>query len=259
MEPASTSLSTLAKPLMALGSSLAKAVVPHLRQLHAEHQAGRDSTPIQTNFFDTSLEATLNRLQQIEANDAWWRELYQRAAIAYVSPDYLAKPSIREWLSETAVRDDLKALARGKFLPLPPDETSIRGRLADRYAFHTLEAPQLAAGPIDAVINILLAGTVAPLGKEARFIAGVVQQSAGQVISHLDARFDAVEQRLGTAPPHEIVAHTQTCRTDLDRILQRRSLPRVDARAEISALAERIGTQGDLRYCTDFTKAQVFW
>jgi hypothetical protein len=128
MEPASSiSLSTLAKPLIAIGSSLGKAVIPHLRQLHAERQAGRESTAVHTNFIDASLEATLSRLQQIEGNDSWWRELLQSAEIAYVRPDYLAKPSVREWLSEVAVRDDLKALARGKLLPGSPDEAPSYG------------------------------------------------------------------------------------------------------------------------------------
>jgi hypothetical protein len=259
MEPASSiSLSILAKPLITLGSSLAKAMVPHLRQLHAERQAGRESTVIHTDFIDSSLEATLSRLQQIEANDPWWHELYQRAAIAYVRPDYLAKPSVREWLTEDAVRHDLKALARGKLLPGSPDEALIRERLASRYAFHTLEAPQLATGPVDAVVNILLAGVLAPLGKETRFLAGLVHDATNQIVSHVDSRFQAVEQRLDTRPAHEIVDHTQTCQSKLTRILQRRSLPSIDAQTEIATLADRIGNQGNLRSCDEKLKSQVF-
>jgi len=117
MEPASSSLSTLAKPLISVGQFLAKALMPHIRQLHAERRAGREFTPIQTDFLDTLFEETLNRLARIEANDAWWCELLQRTETAYVRPDYLAKPSIREWLSEAAVRGDFRSVARSKLIP----------------------------------------------------------------------------------------------------------------------------------------------
>jgi hypothetical protein len=35
-----------------------------------------------------------------------------------VRPDYLAKPTIRDWLNEAVVRDDLKTLALAALLPL---------------------------------------------------------------------------------------------------------------------------------------------
>jgi hypothetical protein len=102
------SLSTLGKPLISIGRALA----PLVKQLRAERQAGTDSANVKTALLDAPLEETLNRLQDIESHDTWWRELLQRAESAYVRPDYLAKPSIRDWLTEAAVRDDLKTLAR---------------------------------------------------------------------------------------------------------------------------------------------------
>src|SRR5882672_3612580 len=84
------SLSTLVKPLISIGTALA----PLVKQLRAERQAGGDSANVKTALLDAPLEETLNRLQDIESNDAWWRELLQQAASAYVRPDYLAKPSI---------------------------------------------------------------------------------------------------------------------------------------------------------------------
>jgi hypothetical protein len=54
-----------------------------------------------------------------EAHDSWWRELLQRAGTAYVRPAYLATPSVRAWLREAAVRNDLKALARATHIAQP--------------------------------------------------------------------------------------------------------------------------------------------
>ena len=124
------SLSTLVKPVISIGRALA----PVVRQLHAERQAGADSASVKTALLNGPLEETLSRLQNIEAHDTWWRELLQRAQSEYVRPDYLAKSSIRDWLSEASVRDDLRALARATLLPGTVDQSAIKARLAERYA-----------------------------------------------------------------------------------------------------------------------------
>ena len=101
------SLSALSKPLISIGSALA----PIVKQLRAERRAA-ESANIETGLLDGILDETLGRLQNIATHDVWWRALLQRAASQYVRPEYLEKPAIREWLSEGAVRDDLKALAQ---------------------------------------------------------------------------------------------------------------------------------------------------
>jgi hypothetical protein len=143
-------------------------------------------------LLDVPLEETLNRLQDIESHDSWWRELLQRAESRYVRPDYLAKPSIREWLSEATVRDDLKTVARGTLLPGSADQTAITARLAERYAHHTGEATPLATGPIEAIVNILLAGTLSRATKGDLVVAGMVQESHEQV----SARLDTIEGKI---------------------------------------------------------------
>jgi hypothetical protein len=203
MEP--ISLSTLSKPLISIGRALA----PLIKQLRAERQAGTDFAHVKTALIDALLEETLNRLQDIEWHDTWWRELLQRAASAYVRPDYLAKPSIREWLSEAAVRSDLKTLARAALLSESVDQAGTTARLVERYAHHTGEAAPFAAGPIEAVVNILLAGTLALGTKGDLVIAGLVQQSHQQ----MNVRFDTIERKIGALSPNDdaIQAHTEKC------------------------------------------------
>jgi len=224
------SLSTLAKPLISIG----RALTPLVKQLRAERQAGTDSANLKTSLLDAPLEETLNRLEDVESHDSWWRELLQRVESAYVRPDYLAKPSIRDWLSEAAVRDNRKTLARLTLLPGSADQNAITARLAERYAHHTGEAAPLATGPIEAIVNILLAGTLARGTKSDLLVAGFVQESHEQV----SARLDVIEGKIGALSPNEIViqAHTEKCQTALNLILSRRSIPTVDAGSEIGAL-----------------------
>ena len=250
MEP--ITLSTLAKPLISIGRTLA----PLVKQLRAERQAGTDSANVKTALLDAPFEETLNRLQNIESHDSWWAELLQRAEAAYVRPDYLAKPSVREWLSEIAVRDDLKTLARTALLPGSVDHAAITARLAEQYAHHTGEAAPLARGPIEAIVNILLAGTLAPATKGDLVVAGLVQESHEQVSD----RLAAIEGKIGGLSPNEIVtqAITEKAQAALDLILPRRSLPTVDARAEIAVLAGRLDNEGDLRFCAKPVQAEIY-
>src|SRR5271154_2197479 len=152
---------------------IAQALAPFIGQLREERRAG-NSARVNTALLDGLLEETLNRLQDIESHDSLWREVLKRAESAYVRPEYLAKPSIREWLTEAAVRDDLKALARAELLPGSEDSAGITARLAERYAVYTGEATRLASGPIGAIVSILLAGAFAPADKGDRLTAGLV-------------------------------------------------------------------------------------
>lgn len=246
------SISTLAKPLISIGTALA----PVVRQLRAERQAGADSPNVNTALLDTRLEETLNRLQDIEAHDSWWGELLQRAEAAYVRPEYLAKPSIRDWLSEAEVRDKLKTLARATLLSGLGDDAAIRGRLSERYSHHTGEAQPLATGPIDAIITILLAGALARATKGDLLVAGLVQVSH----QNIAARLDSIEGKIGAVSPDPIVSqvHTETSKAALDLILRRRSIPAVDALGEIAGLAARLGDQGDLRFCERRLQSQIY-
>jgi hypothetical protein len=246
------SLSTLAKPLISIG----RALTPLVKQLRAERQAGTDSANLKTSLLDAPLEETLNRLEDVESHDSWWRELLQRVESAYVRPDYLAKPSIRDWLSEAAVRDNRKTLARLTLLPGSADQNAITARLAERYAHHTGEAAPLATGPIEAIVNILLAGTLARGTKSDLLVAGFVQESHEQV----SARLDVIEGKIGALSPNEIViqAHTEKCQTALNLILSRRSIPTVDAGSEIGALAGRLENEGDLRFCAKPAQIQIY-
>ncbi len=245
------SLAALSRPLISIGSALA----PVVKQFRAERRAANSAT-IETGLLEVILDETLNRLQNIAAHDAWWRELLQRAASEYVRPEYLEKPAVREWLSESAVRDDLKLLTRTRLLLESTEEPSVTARLADRYSANTGEAAPLATGPIEAIVNILLAGALAPASKSDLLLAGLFQESHGRMTNRL-AR---IEEKVGAFTGDQIVveAHTEKTTSELTLILRRRSLPLVDAPTEIAVLAGRIEAEGDLRFCAATVRSQVY-
>ena len=245
-------ISLLAKTLVPFAHALA----PFIQQLRAERRAGGDSARLNTALLDGLLEETLSRLQDIEVHDSWWRELLQQAQCAYVRPDYLAKPSVREWLTEAAVRDDLKALARAELLAGSEDSPAITARLAERYAAHTGEALRLASGPIQAVVRILLAGAFARVDKGDRLVGGLIQASHATITAQLDTLGGKLDAR--PADPIVIQTHSEKAEAALDLILRRRSIPTVDACGEIARLAGQLENEGDFRFSARAVRTQIY-
>ena len=235
---------------------IAQALAPFVQQLRAERRAGEDSARVNPALLDGLFEETLNRLQDIKSHDSWWRELLQRAQSAYVRPEYIAKPSIREWLTEAAVRDDLKALARAELLPESEDSAAIRARLAERYAVRTGEATQLASGPIGAIVSILLAGALAQVDKGDRLVGGLVQGLHVAVISRLDTIDEKLDER--PADPLVIQVLSERAEATLDLILRRRSIPTVDACQEIAKLAGELENEGDFRLSARAVRTRIY-
>ena len=66
----------------------------------------------------------------------------------YVAPDFLQKPALQEWLADTQVQVDFKALARARVMAAEADDQEVLGRLRRAYADGTGEHERLAEGPI---------------------------------------------------------------------------------------------------------------
>jgi hypothetical protein len=158
-------------------------------------------------------------------------------------------------LSEIGVRNDLKAFARARLVPGQTDEDAIKARLSERYAARTGEAAVFAAGIIDAVLNILLAGTLARATPGDLLVVGAIQEERTQTVTQLDR----IEEKLGSLSADNLViqVHTEKAQVALAHILRRLSLPLVDARGELVALAARFEPEGDLRFCAKPVQAQV--
>ena len=180
------SLSALANFLRPLVTNVSR----HVRRLHAERRAGQVPLAQPSPLVDGLLNGTLDRIRGGNIDSGWWQGLLDQFGQQYVAPDFLRKPALQEWLLEESVADDLKAIATRRIMPTAEDEASLRDRLAQSYSDRTGEAVELAAGPIDVMVAILVAGYLEAIPADQLAVAGMMQ--AG--FARTDARLDSLSQ-----------------------------------------------------------------
>ena len=227
------SLSVLAAVLQPFSASVSR----EWTRLRAERESGRIPIFRPTALLDEELTETLNRIRHVDSDAGWWRDLLDYLGHRFITPDFLKKLALREWLEEEEVSRDLKLLATGRIVGSDGDETVIRERLARSYADKTGEAEQLAGGPIDVVIAVLVAGYVASIPGEQRALAGMLQAGNERVV----AAVEGVGRSLsGLEDPMTRRSHTEKAAKDLANILLLRTLNPDRARSRIQELAGRI-------------------
>ena len=94
----------------------------------------------------------------VSAIPAGGKVLLDQFGQQYIAPDFLRKPALQEWLREEPAASHLKTIATWRIMATAQDEAALRDRLAQTYSNRTGEALYLAAGPIDTVVAILVAG-----------------------------------------------------------------------------------------------------
>ena len=232
VEPSPSALASLLRPFVAK-------VFRHVRRLSAERQAGQVSLTQPSSIMDDSLNETLDRLRGGGIDSDWWKGLLDRIGQRYIAPDFLITPALLEWLRDDSVANDLKTIAAWRIMETAEDEAALRDRLAQSYSNRTGEALYLAAGPIDVVVAILVAGYIAAIPPDQRATAGMVQ--AG--FSRLDDRLDRFIRTISPAiDPITRQAHTERAAKELARILTLRAFDPATARADIQTLHDRLDT-----------------
>ena len=248
-EPSLPASASLLRPLVT-------SVFRNARHLHAERQAGQVPSTQPSPIMDDLLTETLDRIRGGNINSSWWQSLLAQFGQQYIAPDFLRKPALREWLAEEQVANDLKAIATWRIVGTAQDEAAHRDRLAQSYSNRTGEALYLAAGPIDVVVAILVAGYLGSVPPEQRAITGILQTG----ISQFDDRLDRLSQAISpAADPFTRQAHTGHAGKELARILVLRALDPDRSRSEIRKLHDRINS-GDLVAADCRTKRDVrYW
>ena len=226
-------------------------------RLHAERQAGQMPAGSSTNLIENSLNATLDRLRGGNIEDSWWSSLLGRLGQEYIAPEFLKKPALQEWLAEDQVSGDLKALASARIMGSDRDDEETRSRLAQSYAERTGETHQLADGPIDVAVAILVAGHIASIPSAQHPIAGMLQEISGQ----FNERFDCLEEVRPTAltDPRTQQAHTEKADQELNTILVLRAFYLARARQNIQELWVRVNDEGDLAATSNSIKSKILY
>ena len=209
------------------------------------------------SLMDELLNETLDRIRGGSIDTGWWQTLLDRFGQRFIAPDFLRKPALQEWLREEPVANDLKAIATWRIMATAQDEAAPRDRLAQTYSIRTGEALYFAAGTIDAVVAILVAGYIEAIGADQRAIAGMVQTG----ISRIDDQLGRLRQAVSPlTDPITRQTHTEHAVKELARILTLRAIDPARAQSDIQKLHDRLdsrdlaaadsGVKNNVRYWT---------
>ena len=209
-----------------------------------------------SSLMDELLNETLDRIRGGSIDTGWWQRSLDQFGQQYIAPDFLRKPALQEWLREEPVANDLKTIATWRIMATAQDEAAPRYRLAQTYSIRTGEALHFAAGPIDAVVAILVAGYIEAIGADQRAVAGMVQTG----ISRIDERLDHLIQSISPiTDPITRHAHTEHAEKELARILALRAANPARSRSDIQKLLRRLDS-GNLAAADEEVKHNIrYW
>ncbi len=213
---------------------------------------------------ERNLDQTLDRLRGGSIDNSWWQGVLDRVGHEYVTPDFLKAPALQDWLAQARVAEDVKALASAVIMGGDAGDPETRERLAGTYSDLTGEASQLAEGPIDVTVGILVAGYIASIPTDQLPVAGMIQGLSNQLhdfSGSLQERLDRSAEAPLAAFSDSITrkAHTAEADRDLARILALRAFDPVRSRRNAQELFQRV-IGGDLLAAGDVTKNNVrYW
>ena len=251
-------LSSLASRLIPLATVALKAG----SRLNAERRAGRVS--VSSHLMESNLDRTLGRLRGGSIDDSWWRNVLDRMAQEYVTPDFLKAPALQKWLAQARVAEDLKALATTIIMGGNGEDSEVRERLAQSYSTRTGETRQYAEGAIDVAVGILVAGYVASIPSDQGPVAGMIQELSGQVqdlSGDLHQRFDQFQKARLSAltDPLTQKAHTAQAEQELEKILLLRAFDPVRSRRGSQELFARV-SNGALAAADPLIRSKIgYW
>ena len=205
---------------------------------------------------DDLLNETLDRIRGGIGDTGWWQSLLDQFGQQHIAPDFLRKPALQEWLREEPAASHLKTIATWRIMATAQDEAALRDRLAQTYSNRTGEALYLAAGPIDTVVAILVAGYIGAIRPDQRAVAGMVQTG----ISRIDERLDHLIQSISPiTDPITRNAHTEHAEKELARILALRAVNPARSRSDIQQLLRRLDS-GNLAAADETIKHNIrYW
>lgn len=222
-------------------------------RIHAERNASIEILSV--DLLGDKLNQTLKRLQGPEIEDDWWRGIMNRFGHEYISPEFLKKPALVEWLCDPKVAENFTNLAKQNLLQGTRGNEESRARLAKSYSAKTGESKVLANGPIDVVLSILVSGFLASIPDDQMSTISLILEFFKQ--NHQP--FDDLELPIQSNSVDPIVekAHSQEANQILSEILLLRIFDLEKASKYLRILYNRI-TSGDLVAVDEPTRERIF-
>lgn len=212
------------------------AVIPTIKQRWAERKAGVSPESVPKSIDEELIDDALRRLGSIQANDPWWQKAIAGIESAALRPETFCKPAVREWLSLSPVRADLKAATRAK-LSRHEIPKVIFERLVDSYT--SIEATGEHRSYAESSIYIAVAYLQGSVQGSVRDPGGaaVTQATALQTVEKMQEGFANITEAAGLVRnPHIAPRFTEEARRDLFKILRRRATSGQDTAGDLMKL-----------------------
>jgi tetratricopeptide (TPR) repeat protein len=221
--------------LKGLGA-VVSAVIPTAKQRLAERKAGVSPESVPISVDEERMDNALRRLGSIQPNDPWWKATIADFEAVALRPETFCRPAVREWLSLSPVREDLKAATRAKLNRHEIPEV-IFERLTDSYTSidTTGEDRRYAEGAIKIAVAYLQVSVQSSVRDPG--VAALVQATAFHASEKIQEGFATLTEAAGLAKnPHVTPRFTDEARRDLVKILRRRASPGQDTAGDLRKL-----------------------
>lgn len=187
-------------------ASIAGALLPKGKQLHAERSAGKAPESISVDHADKILDEALGRLGSIDLDHPWWKRALAELGGVAVRPEWFKKPHVQEWLSQTDTRRLLKVVAKVNLTGQAVHQDDYEALIAS-YIANSHEDRQHAESVISlavAVLNASIMGMVRDPGT-----AAIVQATSA---GHRDLLV-AMNEKLTTIGPVDLDKLTEIAKS----------------------------------------------
>ena len=233
--------------------SFVKASLSIASRLRSERKAGK--IPVIPSLLESNLDETVDRIKGGNIDETWWRNVLQKVGHKYITPEFLQKPALQEWLNNEDVARNLKTLAKSALLN-EIDDVEVRAQLTHSYSERTGESSQFADYPIDTILAVLVSGYIASIPPNQRLTIGLIQEFSAQ----MHERFDRLEDfGLGLTNDNATKkVHTREAESELSQLIAVRIFVPDESRRKVQILHTRL-TKGDLVAADDCTKANVIY
>ncbi len=255
-------LSKLAEPMM----SLSKIFWPSIKRIHKENQVGQNPCIFNNELLDEGLDETFDRICGGNIDDRWWENLLNKIGQKIITPEFLRKPALQEWLANDEVKNDFKIIARDKIMGSDNDNKDALDRLTFFYSEKTGEREEFAAGPIQVIITVLAMGYFGSLNDPQLKLAGMMQdvaQTCKVGFQNIDDGIYGLGKKIktiGGKDHHVVKAHSEKALSKLNILLKRRSTEPDRVIREINVIAEQVSDEdGDLTHASNSVKAEVLY
>ncbi len=230
-------------------------------RIRKERAAGKQPS-IPEPILNQVLKDTLQRLRGRAIDESWWNNIFVWVGHEFITPEFLEKSAIQEWLNDTQNETDFLSLARNIVMGNSGNLVDCRERLKNSFAIHTGENEQSANSAVDVVLSILSAGCFACIPPELQVFAGMFQEMDNKN----SKGFDDINRVLGELQSN--FQHRQDTEklltniadTELSEILSIRALDSTQSLNRLRSLLNRTIESRDLFFCDELTKKKIrYW